>query len=224
MMGKKFGRLIVVARAPNARNRQAEWYCKCDCGTEDVRMNGSSLRSGHTISCGCVHSEVCAKMLTKHGHAAGELSGTYITWESIKGRCLNPNNPSFDRYGGRGIAICRNWKDSYPNFLESMGEKPSEKHSIDRINNSGNYSCGKCDECVANGWPLNTRWATQTQQARNKSNNRILTINGVRKCLAEWAAETGMRCGTISERLKRGWTDEAAVFTPAKPSRWLERS
>jgi hypothetical protein len=218
MMGKKFGRLTVIGRAENAKNRQAEWFCDCDCGTKNVKKNGNRLRSGHTTSCGCVHSEVCAKMLTKHGYAAGELSRAYETWQNIKDRCFNPNNKAYSRYGGIGIVICKGWRESYPNFLASMGERPSDEHSIDRIDNSGNYSCGQCGQCVENGWVANCRWATRLEQGRNKRNNIFLTVNNVSRCLAEWARETGINPGTLQRRVAAGWSHEDAVLTPVRPT------
>jgi hypothetical protein len=85
----------------------------------------------------------------------------------MKSRCLNPNSVGYRDYGGRGIRICRYLRDEFPNFLATMGERP-EDQTIHRIDNDGNYSCGGCEECVANGWPMNVKWATRAEHALHK--------------------------------------------------------
>ena len=95
-------------------------------------------------------------------------SSEYAAWKAIKQRCLNTHSPSYQAYGGRGIKVCKKWKKSFPSFFADMGDKPSSKHSIDRIDNDGNYSCGRCLDCLANRWPSNCRWATAQQQAINR--------------------------------------------------------
>ena len=96
--------------------------------------------------------------MIKHGHAfAGRRSSEYRTWYAMKQRCTNPNVEHYDRYGGRGITVCERWANSFCNFLADMGLKPSRRHSIDRVNNDGNYEPGNC------------RWATQKEQANNCS-------------------------------------------------------
>lgn len=89
-------------------------------------------------------------------------------WYSMIQRCENESNSAYHRYGGRGIRICKGWRQSIESFLTDMGPKPTPEHSIDRKNNDGGYWCGKCDECVANGWIANCRWATVEEQQSNK--------------------------------------------------------
>lgn len=128
----------------------------------------------------------------------------YQTWKSMKRRCTNPRDASFKYYGAKGITVCDRWMGSFEAFLEDMGRRPSARHSIDRFPNSdGNYEPGNC------------RWALAVQQARNrKSYNHVITVNGVSRCLAEWAELAGVGQETIRGRLQLGWPPELAVSLP----------
>lgn len=128
------------------------------------------------------------------------------SWVAMRGRCLDEKNPSFPRYGGRGIAICDRWIDSFETFLADMGGRPPGT-SLDRINNDGHYE------------PRNCRWATQKEQSRNTSVNHLVTWRGETKCLQDWADATGIGVDAIFHRLKVGWSVDAALTTP--PSRDL---
>ena len=118
----------------------------------------------------------------------------------MRGRCNNPNNEDYPNYGGRGITVCERWMHYFENFLEDMGRRPSLKHSIERIDNNGNYE------------PLNCKWATKKEQNRNKRNVRSLTVNGVTKLICEWGDGLGVKSHTILGRIKRGWSLEDAVY------------
>jgi hypothetical protein len=120
----------------------------------------------------------------------------------MKERCTNT---AFKNYGGRGISVCQRWADSFEVFISDMGPRPSPKHSIDRIDNDGNYEPGNC------------RWATNLEQARNRRTNRVITLDGESLCLVDWAKRTGVDHRTISERLRKGWDERRAVLTPARP-------
>lgn len=98
------------------------------------------------------------------------LSGTpvYNTWKEIKGRCFRESKKAYQEYGARGITMCAGYRNSATAFFEDLGHRPSDEHSIDRIDTNGNYSCGKCEECIKNGWPMNCRWATLLVQSWNK--------------------------------------------------------
>jgi len=122
----------------------------------------------------------------------------YQTWWSMYGRCLNKNSPKYEKYGARGIKICQRWLNSFNDFLADMGAKPTgnERYSIDRIDNDGNYSCGKCEQCVENGWPMNCRWATDMEQSHNKgvSKKNTSEVSGVHFSSASkaWIARIGV--------------------------------
>lgn len=118
-------------------------------------------------------------------------SPEYRAWKSIRARCYSRRNDHYRYYGGRGIKVCDRWRDSFEAFLEDMGPRP-EGHSIHRINNDGNYEPGNC------------RWATNEEQARNKSNNVIIELDGIRKTAADWAQELGLDMSTLCKRIKRG--------------------
>lgn len=91
----------------------------------------------------------------------------YHVWLNIRQRTTNQKHKAYDHYGGRGIKVCKAWSRSFQVFYQDIGEKPSGNHSIDRIDNDGNYSCGRCEECIEHGWPMNVRWATKAQQSIN---------------------------------------------------------
>ena len=120
----------------------------------------------------------------------------------MKTRCLNPNSKDFLRYQGRGITICERWKSSFWNFIEDMGPRPSPSHSIDRIDNNGNYE------------PSNCRWATLSDQANNMRSNHLVEYDGKSQSLAAWSAETGLAHSTLTERLRMGWTIKDALTRP----------
>lgn len=153
--GAVFGRLTVIRRAPN-RGRHVYWVCLCACGTV-VEVKGDHLKSGATSSCGCFKVERTVATKTTHGHARATTVGqspTYQSWSSMIQRCTNPKKAKWPYYGGRGITVCDRWH-TFVNFLVDMGEKP-EGLTLDCIDNDGNYE------------PGNVRWATPTEQARNR--------------------------------------------------------
>lgn len=195
--GQRFGMLVALEFVGNQDGKYPAYLCQCDCGKQKTVL-GQSLRNAGTDSCGCNTKRKLSESLTKHGHAHTKI---YKVWAAMKDRCNNPNNTHFAEYGGRGIAVCERWTESFANFLADMGERP-EGMTIDRIDNAGNYE------------PSNCRWATRTRQQRNRRVNRLLTVNGETKCVSDWAAITGVPRGRIASRLDRGWTEEAAVMTP----------
>lgn len=182
LAGKRFGKLFVKEQSANDKNGKTMWLCACDCGSFKV-IRGNRLRSGEAVSCGC-------------SHFTHRMSNTpiYKVWSSMLSRCRNKNDAGFANYGGRGVMVCKRW-ECFELFLADMGERPSAKHSIDRFpNQNGNYEPGNC------------RWATRTEQNRNKRTNRILVYNGKAATLSEWSIVTGIKRSTISMRLKAGWS------------------
>lgn len=129
----------------------------------------------------------------------------YNTWADMKHRCLNPKRNCYARYGGRGISICERWLEcraGFKNFLLDMGTKPTPEHELDRIDNNGNYC------------PENCRWATCTQQSRNRRSNRLETYNDETLCLAEWAERFGLPRRIVEGRLNLGWDIHRTLTTP----------
>jgi hypothetical protein len=142
----------------------------------------------------------------KHGlmYVNGKRRPEYNVWHNMKKRCLNPEYQSFSNYGGRGIKVCDRWIESFENFFNDMGEKPSQGHSIDRVDNDGNYE------------PENCRWATRKEQARNRRSNVFVVQNGKAKVLSEICEANGIKSDTASKRISCGWSLDAASSTPVK--------
>lgn len=128
----------------------------------------------------------------------------YRVWCAMLERCYKPENKNYPTYGGRGVRVCEFLRSSPVNLVISLGPKPTQRHSIDRIDNNGHYSCGHCSECLKCGYPSNLRWATQSVQIRNSSRVIMLERNGEVRCIADWAIELGINRNTISRRIKRG--------------------
>lgn len=155
LTGQSFNRWTVVARAENSKAGQTRWLCRCVCGNEAI-VQAAALKDRHSQSCGCLKVETTIKRFTTHGHgSASGVSPTYNSWVGMIARCTSPTHKSYARYGGRGIKVCKRWLDSFENFLTDMGERP-DGLSIDRIDVNGNYTLKNC------------RWATATEQAREK--------------------------------------------------------
>ena len=161
---QRFGRLTVIACNGRDHRGHMHYLCRCDCNAEKI-IARNSLLHGRSKSCGCLRKEVTAKHMreigrrTIHGAARNnEMTGEYRSWRAMKCRTTNPNDPYYKIYGGRGITVCERWINSFAVFLQDMGPKPSPEHTLDRINNDGNYE------------PGNVRWATRKEQNANKRN------------------------------------------------------
>jgi hypothetical protein len=194
-----FYRLTVLARDPDDRRK---WICRCRCGRVK-KVVGWSLLKLKSKSCGCLRAEMVAAKNTTHGYAfKGRQRPEYMSWCAMMARCTNENVEYFHLYGGRGINVCDRWQDSFVAFLEDMGPKPTNLHQIDRIDTNGNYEPGNC------------RWATPSENQRNRRNNKLITAFGVTMTQAEWSERSGMPAITIHARIKKGWTTERAVTLP----------
>lgn len=198
LTGKRFNRLKVIERAANfpGGNRTARWHCICDCGNSTI-SSATELRNGRAKSCGCYSMDVWDKSRYKHGAHRDKV---YKIWTQIKQRCLNPADATYHNYGARGITIAEEWQSDYAAFAEYMGERPSDKHTVERIDNDGNYE------------PGNVRWATRSEQGRNKRTNRMVTHDGRTMCLKDWAAHSGIPYYTLRYRiLVAKWSIERAL-------------
>ncbi len=195
---QKFGKLLVIEPVKidiiknGNKQKETRWKCNCDCGGVN-HVTRAKLKSGHTSSCGCMINA------GKH-HLTG--SRTYVSWDAMKRRCNNPQNPAYKHYGGRGIKVCDRWMDKqhgFENFYEDMGERPKNK-SIDRYpDRNGNYE------------PDNCRWATRKQQMHNLSISQFITYNNETKSCPDWEDELGYYRGAIRDRIENGWTEKECI-------------
>lgn len=193
LTGQKFGMLTVIERAEDrissSGKHEIMWLCKCDCGNKKT-VTRSALTGGLTKSCGCLRGE-------NHGMCDTRL---YNIWIGIKKRCENPNRHDYNRYGGRGISICDEWKNSFSTFYNwALNNGYDDTLSIDRENVNGDYE------------PNNCRWSTEEEQANNKRNNVFLTYNGKTQTVSQWARELNIGQKTIINRINKGFSDEEAL-------------
>lgn len=209
--GRRFGRLLVLRFSHiGDRWKVAYWYCQCDCGGVCV-VAGKHLRSLKIQSCGCLVSEKIAKVNYKHGRSSKRHPQRYLyeLWLGIRSRILDPANISYPTYGGVGIPLYEEWKTNSTAFIEyiltEVGERPSKKHSIDRIVNAKGYV------------PGNLRWLTSREQNRNKTTNYMVTANGETLCITDWAKRLGRSPRAVKARIDRfGWSPENAVTSNSK--------
>lgn len=202
LSGIRFGRLTAIRRAPNQGSKTC-WLCHCDCGTSKIVTLGN-LRGGQTRSCGCLipeTSSAAGKKAFRHGEGHDRKTPEYRAWTSMRERCLISSTWNYADYGGRGIRICRRW-NRYEYFLQDMGRRPSDAHSLDRRNVDGPYS------------PKNCRWATRKEQQRNRRVNVTITFDGECLSVAEWAERKNLPYETLRHRIKAGWEARRALTTP----------
>lgn len=194
LMGQRFGRLTVIKRAKNDKQGNAQWLCLCDCGNEKV-VRGRALRKGSTKSCGCLLSECSkkrmTKLCTKHGHSDSKL---YRVWCAMRERCYKENNSGFKNYGGRGITVCDEWRNSFGAFYDwAMANGYRKGLEIDRIDNDGNYE------------PKNCHWITPLENCQNTRKCVHIKVTDCEKCIsfecrtiAEASRKTGVNQNTIA--------------------------
>lgn len=205
LVGQRFGRLV-VQRLAEISKQGAMWACQCDCGTAKVVWT-SHLTGGRTKSCGCLLREVSARLIrersTTHGRSK---SPEYRSWRSMIGRCENPNDQAFGKYGGRGIAVCERWR-VFENFLADMGDRPTGT-SIERKDNDGPYE------------PENCVWGTPAEQSLNRRITRFVDTPNGPVCLTHAAKLAGLSAGCLAYRLDAGMSfSEAAAVKPHRGAR-----
>ena len=181
--GGRYGSLVVMREFGRSADGHKVWVCLCDCGAEVTRQVGA-LNKNRNSSCGCMNK--FSNFI--HGKKG---SPTYSSWASAKDRCRNPNSKDFYRYGAVGINFCDRWSDSFEDFLLDMGERPPGT-TIDRIDNKKGYEPGNC------------RWATSSEQQRNRNKSIWVEWKGLLTHLSDIAKELGITYGAAFQRHKRG--------------------
>lgn len=212
LSGHRFTRLVAMIPDPIRVNKSVMWQCVCDCGALKL-VRADHLTRGLTKSCGCLMPESSAQLC--RSRAKHNLSGTrlYHSWNAMVGRCLHANNPSFKKYGARGIWVCAFLSESPSGIKSVIGERPEGK-TLDRKDTKGGYTCGQCPQCSKNGWPLNIRWLTPTEQARNMNSNVLIEVDGKVRCAAEWSEITGININTLLHRAHHGWASDRILTIP----------
>ncbi len=200
MTGMRFGRLtaVVCVKRSSRKDPHTVWALRCDCGDYTTARAGH-LADGLKLSCGCLQRERTGAANRTHGYSR---TPTYRVWQNVIRRCHKPGALNYSRYGAKGIKVCAKWRRSFTTFLADMGHRPSLGHSLDRIDNAKGYV------------PSNCRWATASEQARNRRTNRFIEHAGERLTLTEWAERAGMSGSALSRRLWRGWDMERALSAP----------
>lgn len=217
LTGKKFNLLTVMYRGPDYVSpkgiRLVRWYCKCDCRNPELTLvSGSALKSktAPIKSCGCLLGHNAKTAHRTHG---GTYDRLYGVWCSMKSRCYYPDNKNYNIYGGRGVIVCDEWKDSYENFKEwamSNGYQADAKRgecTIERINVDGNYC------------PENCTWKTIEEQENNRRDNHYVEYQGETHTISEWAKILGMAYNTLLNRINHGWAIERAFTEPIHNNR-----
>ena len=191
IVGERFGRLVVKDKH-SKRNQfnRIQWVCECDCGST-LLVDTGSLKSSNTKSCGCLRRDDAirkGKANRTHGMTG---SPEHKIWRGMKDRCTNEKNTFYANYGGRGITVCAEWMNDFAACYRDVGERPSPRHSIDRIDTSGNYE------------PGNVKWSTHDEQANNKRNNTHYHFNGELLSLSQISKLTNIPQPTLWSRLNR---------------------
>ncbi len=200
LTGQIFTRLTVLGFAGRDQWRVARWWCECECGNI-TWVAASGLRNSKHTSCGCLARELTSLRTTTHGQSQ---TSTFFVWCSMRQRCQNPTVPCYKNYGGRGIRVCDRWNESFENFIEDMGLKPSERYTVERRNTNGNYE------------PTNCYWGTWKEQNNNRRNNHLITYQGRTQTMAQWAEETGIAYKILSHRVYRQWPEHRLFSTPRR--------
>jgi len=188
--GSRFNSWTIL-RYSHSNKRVHYWWARCKCGTENMVI------IQHVISGRSTQCKACAARIDGR-------TGTpeYKIYNEMKSRCQNAKHCSYHNYGGRLIAVCQRWLDDFANFLSDMGPRPSTKHSIERIDNDGDYC------------PENCCWATPKEQHRNKRTNHKLEFQGRTMCISEWAEELDIPTAVLFGRLRHNWPTRMALTTP----------
>lgn len=196
IIGRKVGRLLVIAETFRMHQYRRRFECRCDCG-QTTFVEYDSLASARTRSCGCLRAEM-QELVSSHSKKRHPL---YVTWIQMLNRCYCPKNTSYKNYGKRGIKVCDRWH-SFENFIADMSNRPSGT-MIERINNDGDYE------------PSNCKWGTPVEQVRNRRNTVSVEFRGELRPLGEWCEILQIPYKVVHARIHRyGWSLERALTTP----------
>ena len=197
--GQQFGKWTVLRYSRNAPTR---FICRCECGTES-EVRAGNLMNGSSPCCRRCGIDQQAATMRTHGHSRTLIYGI---WTQMKKRCTNPRDKSYAGYGAKGIHVCARWLNSFAAFLADMGERPSNRHSIERVDGTKGYEPGNCV------------WATASEQTRNMSTNIFVVIDGNRMILKDACRIKQLPYDAVRCRLYRGWSMERALSTPLRVS------
>jgi hypothetical protein len=209
LRGQTFGRLTVKEYL-GKRKTAHTWLCVCECGGTS-QSSGGSLKKGNTRSCGCLKLERISETHRVHGHCgkgSSENTPEYICWINMKGRCYNKNDDRFNAYGQRGITVCDRWLSGenglsgFQCFIADIGLRPSKGHSLDRINNDGNYE------------PSNCHWTTNHAQNRNKTTNRYVIYQGERMIIKDAIRASGLTMSYFYYWMAKGLSFDEVLNKP----------
>ena len=198
LTGQKFGAWTVIKRMPSSKSGATKWLCKCDCGSEK-EVFASNLKRGLTVSCGCKKNEMQSEKAKTHGMTNTRI---YRLYRNIKNRCYNTKKDNYKWYGGQGIKMCDEWRDSFECFYKWAKENGyTDNLTLDRIDSKGNYE------------PSNCRWITIREQQNNRRDNVIITYKGKTQTLPKWAEEVGINYITLWNRIFKNKWDIEKAFT-----------
>lgn len=222
LSGMKFGILTVVKRTDDhvasSGRKYPQYLCNCECGNSCIAL-AQCLTAGRKTNCGCLtkklKSEAVTRKNTTHGdaHRLGKRNRLYALWIGIKRRCYNKNDPSYQRYGGKGIKMCDEWKNNYPSFRDwaiSNGydfDAPRGMCTIDRI------------DCTKDYCPDNCRFVSNEVQGDNRSCVAHVEYNGEIHNLNQWSKITGIKAGTLRLRYRKGIRGDDLFYKGRLPNR-----
>lgn len=207
LTGQRFGRLVAIRQDGRDKYGRVMWLCQCDCGSAKT-IRSRDLTSGRTQSCGCLNKERIIELNKRRSTHGGSYSRIYGVWSGIKVRCFDKNDPCYCNYGGRGITMCEEWKNSFEAFRDWAlqngydNDAPKGKCTLDRIDVNGDYT------------PENCRFVDIKTQDRNRRTNNRITYNGQTHTLVEWSELIGIKSATLSHRIHSGWSVERALTQP----------
>lgn len=197
--GRTFGRLTVLRRTNPIGEKRTKWLCVCVCGEQRI-VFGQNLLNGNSTSCGCWNREAASQRASALNRTHGmSTTPEYHVWLAMRRRCYKTNDGSYADYGARGIRVCVSWNESFEAFIADMGWRPSDKHTIERRDNDGDYA------------PSNCYWATRMEQAVNT--RRSLKFGNLKGGRAI-AASLGITPHGLSSRIQQGMPD--AFTAPRK--------